>query len=638
MKTVKQLLRQPGRTMLGIILVALALASLTVCLGQYLAVGATAENLAYLYNTVALPAKDFDSPELEQLIAGHPELVKLDSRPGLASAYVPELLPDLYVLHEDTRYAYRTNTLTGSQLPRPEGAPYTCALLEVTVLDVGPAVTRPQLALPWEEGPKEDPTSTMLSCRVEAVHALPSGYNDPTGFTLDVYLRGTTVQAARAQGFAAGQRLLVYGTDYFDWDYVAREFYRAIQGENYVASHPIEKTDPDMFTWFSPEEMGAQTRIAGVYEHEGHAVQIYGGNAWQFLRAQLEDPAILPLDTEAGSILTSNARWAAYRDQAKVNSQAFPIIGVDKLGYIGNFARERARIAEGRDFTQDELDSGAKVCVLSRSLADANGLRVGDTVTLHYYGIDPNLPESFRIGSGVGATEPAAYFYTENTPFTGVPESYTIVGLYQGPEWEEPWGDRFAFTPNTVFVPKQAVAAPMDTSDKAFFRTLVLENDAMEEFVRLLGEQGFDDLFLYYDQGYLDVKASFEGFSKAAENAAWIGALSYCLILFLFFLLLPCQQGKTVKTMQTLGASRGHRMAHVLLSTLSLLIPGTLLGTGAGIALWDTVSQRIMDAAQAQLALPLELPLVCTIVAVQMLPVVGISFLVSLLVTRHKRL
>lgn len=638
MKTLKQLLRQPGKTLLGILLVALALAALTVCLGQYLAAGETAQELTYLYNTVALPAQDFDLPALEKLIADHPELIKLDSRPGLASAYAPELEPDLYVLHADTRYAYRANDRTGSRLPLPEGAPYTCALLEVTILEVGPAVIRPKMPLPWDEAHQEDPASTMLSCRVEKVHALPSGYNDPTGFTLDVYLYGATAQQAQARGLTAGQRCLVYGTNYFDWDYVAREAYRAVQGENYVASHPIEKTDPQRFTWFTEAEMGSQQDIVGTYDHEGHTVQIRRHNAWQFLRAQLEDPVILPLDTDGGSVLAADAQWAAYREQADINSHAFPVVGVDKLGYIGNFARERARIQEGRDFTQEELDSGAKKCILSKSLAEANGLQVGDTVKLHYYGLDPALPQSQRIGSGLGATEPAAYFFTGSTPFVGEPESYTIVGLYQGPEWEEPWEDRFAFTPNTIFVPKQAVTAPMDYSDKAFFRTLVLENDATAEVVRLLGEQGFDELFLFYDHGYLKVKESFEAFSQAARNAAVIGGASYGLILCLFFMLFPCQQGKTLKTMQNLGASRGSRMRHVLVSTLGLLVPGTLLGAGAGIALWDTVSRRLGAAAGTDMTFALDLGSVGRILLGQALPVACVTVLISYLVSRRKKL
>ena len=54
MKTLKQLLRQPVKTAVGILMVALAFAVLVTCVGQYTAADLTRNNVENNYDTVAL--------------------------------------------------------------------------------------------------------------------------------------------------------------------------------------------------------------------------------------------------------------------------------------------------------------------------------------------------------------------------------------------------------------------------------------------------------------------------------------------------------------------------------------------------------------------------------------------------------
>ena len=155
MKSIKQLLRQPLKSLCGIALVAAAVCILCLTWGQYSSSREALNKLDDQYNTVALITDESNyssnqTPEgfaiqlssglpdevlewIETAVKEHPELIKLDSRPGLASAYIPELSPDLYVEHEYRHYASVGDYEAGSWIPDPEGAPYTCAMLEVTV-------------------------------------------------------------------------------------------------------------------------------------------------------------------------------------------------------------------------------------------------------------------------------------------------------------------------------------------------------------------------------------------------------------------------------------------------------------------------------------------------------------------------
>ena len=133
-------------------------------------------------------------------------------------------------------------------------------------------------------------------------------------------------------------------------------------------------------------------------------------------RAMYGLPSIVRLEGSAEAFLASEdgALWRNTLEDMQVNFHAFPLIGVDRLGCIADFARRLARIAEGRDFTSEELESGAKVCILSQSLAESNGIRVGDTIPLSTYDRDANMNANT---GGMESKDPGAYFYSHARGF-----------------------------------------------------------------------------------------------------------------------------------------------------------------------------------------------------------------------------
>ena len=197
---------------------------------------------------------------------------------------------------------------------------------------------------------------------------------------------------------------------------------------------------------------------------------------------------------------------------------------MEKLGHIGNFAQETARNVLGRDFARDELAEGANVCVIAQSLAEANGLSVGDTLSLQYYNYDPETPGQSTVSNGWATTNPTAYYYSPAAGFSGPAEEYTIVGLYRcDNEWGDPQENLYSFTPNTIFVPKNSVTGTMDYGDQAFFRTIVLEHGAIPQFRQLVEDAGYEGLFVYYDQGYSEIADSLHDYAASARRAATIG-------------------------------------------------------------------------------------------------------------------
>ena len=74
MKTIKQLLRQPLKTAIGIVIVALAFAILVTCVGQYASTWLTKENMSYNYDTIALISFDALMERHGSIVTHHTQL------------------------------------------------------------------------------------------------------------------------------------------------------------------------------------------------------------------------------------------------------------------------------------------------------------------------------------------------------------------------------------------------------------------------------------------------------------------------------------------------------------------------------------------------------------------------------------
>lgn len=326
---------------------------------------------------------------------------------------------------------------------------------------------------------------------------------------------------------------------------------------------------------------------------------------------QYSVPTIVHLEGNVEDFLasTEGQPWQEALDAIAINNQCFPILGVDNLNYIADFIRQKERISQGRDFTAEELSDGAKVCILSESLAEANGVAVGDTITLRYYEYDYDSPyQTFLLEKpmAAGIQSPAAVYYASTTPFVNEGESYTVVGLYRNNGWEDPENNIYSFTPNTVFVPKASVSGTMDYADQGLFRTIVLENGSMAAFRSATEAAGHGNLFTYYDQSYSEVQGQMTNFRDMANKAVIAGIALAGAMLLIYLLLLPLQQKKTLYTMTSLGASPFHKLRHVLSCVLVHLIPGAVIGFALSQILWQQVSDKLIKASELTVAVTLE--------------------------------
>ncbi len=700
MKTIKQLLRQPLKTLSGILAVAMAVSVLCICASQAIIAGRTVEALDNSFSTLALQTLSYQVEEktliledgrdlsywnflnvptqeitdfIADIVASHPELVKTVSNPGLASVYIPELTPDNESQHpypripgmavEDT-YARELKTV----------ATYACGIFEIILTEIGEIYPNDGYGvLAGDEVQTEVAYRVTVSGTIENVLSLADGYDDPTGRTARITLNTADMESLDALALEVGGRYLVYTSDYQDGEWMLKgailfelqrywkregkpledidwqrldtdnleyltpqqqvnnsenrpavAVHRSNYGIVYLTQEQVLWKDAAVMTvrdlsyetdvsWgqFSAGEYTAADYYRYITDENGERVRI-SEEEW---RAHYAVPTMARLDGTAEEFLSSEegAIWQQYLTYSEINQHAFPVIGIESLNYIADFARDNARIVEGRDFTAEEMASGAKVCILSEALAAANGLSVGDTITPQFYNYDSSDPNQEYLAEGKGVVEPQAYKFTANTQWAGEAEEYTIIGLYrQNNSWSDVAENIYSFTPNTIFVPHSAVSSDMDYSNQAFFQSVVLRNGKVPEFRALIDQAGYEGLFIYHDQGYNLIADSVTVYQSIAAQALKVGLVVYGVILLLFLLLFPCTQGKVLATMTALGAKRGQKFGQTLLSCAGILLPGSLLGLAAGFLLWDWVVVWLAEKAAFAITLePDPLSLIC---------------------------
>ena len=659
MLSLKNALRRPIVSLLGILLVVSMTAFLSVGIGQAYAANNTLATIEDKFTTVALMTEKFRNqsnvtlqfgditktqvtrqfPEkvidfLEELPEKYPDLVKEVSSAGLASAYIPSLTVDFFADHSYEESVAKKNP-TGAWA-RPHGTPYCSAVFEIELTEIGEPFSEEsymEITADQTKAVFETEYRSQLKGKITSVVALHEGFDDPTGRELQVNLHVKNFEAFEALDLKVGEKYIVYSYYYVDrvWKY-GNEYVSCLTGDEIVYDENMYYISRDGTK--IPANITEKTYIGENGETVTCTPEEY------IERYSLPSIAHVPNGAEAFLASAEGAKWREQIENIEINEHAFPVIGVQKLGYITDFAREDVRIVEGRDFTAKELADGANVCVISESLAAKNGISVGDTIDMNYYLYDWSVEYQWYINEGIGIIEPAPYFYTSTTGMAET-KNYKVVGLYRdNNEWNYTYGDIYSFTPNTIFVPKSSVTGSMDYSNQGMFRTYVLKNGCIDEFQKVVAMVGLDGLFTYYDQGYEVISQNLFAYDEVARQAMAVGISSSLVLAALYFILFPLQQKKNVSIMYSLGAERKRRMAYILGSNVLILLPGTILGCLLSIGSWKYVSRAIYAAAETEAVITFEVDvtIVLMITVVQFVCMLTASLVLAFLMAKDRKM
>lgn len=763
MKTLKQLLRQPLKSFVGLVFMTLAATIACLCVCQALAAVSTKKGLDERFSTVAIASlqEDLTGTEmfcvdeemmdwLQKAARENPDIIKGLAPNSILSAYIPQLSPYNSQARDNVGdYAWDAALYTSGNNTYAGTTHYDSAMLVITLEEISEPVTPMDVYVFREQMPKgylstadewifylrnlqydayrrdqefqiyqqfidlalentlTDGYTVELTGTIDQTLSVPDGMRDPVGMTARLTLTLPSMEEIEALGLVPGQQYIVYGMDYFDDYQLVVEFLKrsSHSGFKHISFAPFDPTqlqepteqeknsyrankriDPVMLYNFVPLEQWQYDRFntvsmtlclpsslipyeavlneAGeVVDYIPQTVYTYTDGSGKTQTIPMEEynaryavPMIAPLGGSAEDFLASaeGKPWQEALEQSQVNSHAFAVVGVDDMHQLPAFALGKSQIGEGREFTAEEVENGAKVCLVHEWVANNAGLQIGDTITLSFYSTDyaapyqpPRVQELLlqdtyeAIGESYAPTPAwekgllrpsASLYFAATTPFVETAE-YTIVGFWQGSVWPDADKEYYNFSANTVFVPHASVSAAMEQSDSIAFVSVALENGMIRPFHDLVKRGGYAGRFKYNDQGYSEIAVNFHNYESLAQQIMVVGIVLYAILLLLFLLLYPATQRKTVWTMESLGCRFGKRFCHVLLSSMIIMTVASVLGGVAGWLLWDQVVAALQATAESSIALQLEPGVLVMVAAAQLLLGLVLSIFVAIFVS-----
>ena len=279
----------------------------------------------------------------------------------------------------------------------------------------------------------------------------------------------------------------------------------------------------------------------------------------------------------------------------EMNYESATVMLTDNLQSLYSFNIGDASILEGESFTQEQFRNGDPVCLISAAYAQANGLEVGQSITLDYYNSGYSI-ENAKIYGVFDVSEAVTICRYPLIPETriGFEQVYTIIGIYSAPEFS--FGTH-SFHADTIFVPKASVPNAQQYEDPTtpILNTLILENGSADEFEAAISQLGFGNYYLYFDQNYAEAAEALQALNANAQRLMIVGVLLFALASLVFLLLFAHRIDAAARAMRLLGISRHQVWLELTRNLLGLELISVVLGTSLSVALFDRVTAQLLS-------------------------------------------
>ena len=651
MNPMHQLTRRPVKAAFGALLLALAGVILALSGGQFWAAARTRAGVEETYTTVAVVTGRISSDEVltpsaeggsnaeslrqdsamaAAIFLAEPEqqnwsIIRSRPRVGLVSGYSPGLKPaiSLYTGHSSS------------------DAPYEYSIVEIRA----DAVTEVNNDWFGESGG----ANWQLEGQVLGIYGLNDAFRDPSGQRASVSLHQEYDDPAELLHPEAGKRYLLLSHSYGDseWslrrnvaDWVFMETnvqldpwsldipgnlirydQRKNQSEHWyhtagdAAEEPVEfapeeliyrdpttgaevmNVDPDAFGWFS-FAVDALKDTGEIMVEDPQQPGNWRPETVDYTQYNLPSIQELTDGVTAQEVMDNTSSWRTAMESIRVNNHSVPVLAVDSVEGMLEFASGRTQITQGRSISQEEYRDGAAVCLISETLARESGLDVGDALPLSLYEDDPGLPPIYARFQE--SCNPRASVFVPQEGFRQETE-YTIIGLYrQSSEWVT---SPTSFTPNSVFVPEKSVTCQTVTGSCGVWSSLVLQNGTIDQMEARLEENDLGGTVTYYDQGYSDIVESLDGYTRVSRTVLLVGLALWAVVLAAYCVLLPMQEGKTALRMWTLGAKRRDIAGQIWTPSALMALAGTIIALAVSIPGMSWATDKIQALTGSDLTL-----------------------------------
>lgn len=291
-------------------------------------------------------------------------------------------------------------------------------------------------------------------------------------------------------------------------------------------------------------------------------------------------------------------RYLNYSDGLSLPSKTFPVTGTGATMLLMPFYQGDAYICEGNDISQEEYETGEKVCLVSRTFAQNNALSIGDMVhTALYY---TNAKDAASRNYGIDGTQGFSFNFLNadgEVPAVFEESTYKIVGIYDTVSAEI--SRSYQMAGDEMIVPMNSIQnrdscnilayGPMKGSTTSF----QIPNGSIDKFMEEWEKQGITDLDItFYDRGYRELKSGIDQMKSMSILLCSIGLSISIFLLLLFNHLFIAKQKKRIAIERCMGVSKGSCRMSLMTGMLLILLAGSFLGCTLGAMFAERISQE----------------------------------------------
>lgn len=293
-------------------------------------------------------------------------------------------------------------------------------------------------------------------------------------------------------------------------------------------------------------------------------------------------------------------RWLNIVKGFEITNYSIPVTPTEATKLLMYFYNGNAGITEGRDITEEEYDSGAKVCLIDNKFAANNQLKPGDKLRLPLYYADYSAPACYYYPYWGEQTISEKIIDADGNLYEVFEENeYEIAGIYQVTGgMQELTG--FEAPQNGVVVPAASIEnsdadnilnyAPMKDSNTIF----QIENGAIDDFWKIWEKNSVDGLEItFQDNGYSELERSFENTRKMSVVLLGAGIGTAFLILIFFCHMFITKQKMRTALERSLGVPRGKCLVSLSGGILLIVLIGVIIGSTAGAMFTDKTSDML---------------------------------------------
>lgn len=334
-----------------------------------------------------------------------------------------------------------------------------------------------------------------------------------------------------------------------------------------------------------------------LYDEEGGETGSY------FTGPTAQQPFFLHRWEDVQANAEEAAYWQAAWDAAAITGNSFMVTLTNDITQVPAWHLGGMYLHSGRMITEEEYAAGAKVCMLSKRMADYLGVTLGDTLDMRLFTYS-GAYDSTGTGRFYGPqyTENADGFFDQGVfEIVGLIGQHEIIGtsevtpqiLYQ------PW--------NTIYAPINAApnAPAQETWDvHPSLLTLKLKNGTIDQFQTAMDELGLTDstpgeyrvIFSCFDQGYSIIHAGLVRMRSISQILLILSTVLMLATLVLVAYFFAQQQKHSTGILRMLGGTKVQVLAGIFACALTLCLVSTVFGGLLGGILGQTVGGNILNA------------------------------------------